>query len=160
MITRPVKRLGPGDVTATPTAAGRPLRHVLSRKAGFRPDSVRTNPNPAKSWWRRRESNPPEMNASRMLPKGWRRSGGGAMAQTPTPKCAEGRGADETRTKPASPRAALLASLAAGMRAALAAGDVEAARIANEAIGGILGAAGAESAGSVIDLAAERGRRG
>ena len=75
-------------------------------------------------------------------------------------KCAEGCEADETRTKPASPRAALRASLADGMRATLAACDVEAARIANEAIGRILGGAGAEPAGAVIDLAAERVRRG
>ena len=86
--------------------------------------------------------------------------GGGVKAPTAAAKCAEGREADETRTKPASPRAALLASLAEGMRAALATGDVEAARIANEAIGRILGGPGAESAGSVIDLAAERVRRG
>ncbi|WP_437910599.1 hypothetical protein WME95_22995 [Sorangium sp. So ce327] len=45
------------------------------------------------------------------------------------------------------------------MREALAAGDVEAARIAHEAIGRLLGATGAD-AGGVIDLAAERRRRG
>ncbi|CAN96461.1 hypothetical protein predicted by Glimmer/Critica [Sorangium cellulosum So ce56] len=43
--------------------------------------------------------------------------------------------------------------------AALAAGDVEAARIAHETIGRLLGAPGADAAG-VIDLAAERVRRG
>ncbi|MGK4000644.1 hypothetical protein [Sorangium sp. So ce1024] len=48
---------------------------------------------------------------------------------------------------------------AEGMRAALAAGDVEAARIAHEAIGRLLGAPGADAAG-IIDLAAERVRRG
>ncbi|WP_437727051.1 hypothetical protein [Sorangium sp. So ce861] len=45
------------------------------------------------------------------------------------------------------------------MRAALAAGDVEAARIAHETIGSLLGAPGADQ-GGVIDLAAERSRRG
>ncbi|WP_441291907.1 hypothetical protein ACSRUE_16990 [Sorangium sp. KYC3313] len=53
----------------------------------------------------------------------------------------------------------LLGQLAEGMRAALAAGDVEAARIAYETIGRLLGAVEADAAG-VIDLAAERVRRG
>ncbi|WP_231864356.1 hypothetical protein [Sorangium cellulosum] len=53
----------------------------------------------------------------------------------------------------------LLGQLAEGMRAALAAGDVEAARIAHETIGRLLGAPGADAAG-VVDLAAERARRG
>ncbi|WP_437571882.1 hypothetical protein [Sorangium sp. So ce542] len=42
---------------------------------------------------------------------------------------------------------------------ALAAGGVKAARIADETIGRLLGAPGAD-AGGVIDLAAERTRRG
>ncbi|WP_437709623.1 hypothetical protein WMF45_34385 [Sorangium sp. So ce448] len=46
------------------------------------------------------------------------------------------------------------------MREALAAGDVEAARIAHETIGRLLGAPGADAGGGVIDLAAERIRRG
>jgi hypothetical protein len=79
--------------------------------------------------------------------------------QTVAAKCAEPRGPDESRTKPADPRSALLGQLAEGMREALAAGDVEAARIAHEAIGRLLGATGAD-AGGVIDLAAERRRRG
>ena len=74
-------------------------------------------------------------------------------------KCAEGREADETRTKPASLRATLLASLAEGMRAALAAGDMEAARIAHETVGRLLSAHGADPR-DVVDLAAERARRG
>ncbi|WP_437994385.1 hypothetical protein [Sorangium sp. So ce145] len=45
------------------------------------------------------------------------------------------------------------------MRATLAAGDVEAARIAHETIGRLLGAPGADVPG-VVDLAAERARRG
>ncbi|WP_438036986.1 hypothetical protein [Sorangium sp. So ce204] len=53
----------------------------------------------------------------------------------------------------------LLRQLAEGMRAALAEGNVEAARIAHETIGRLLGAPGAD-AGGVIDLAAERSRRG
>ncbi|WP_434048548.1 MULTISPECIES: hypothetical protein [Sorangium] len=53
----------------------------------------------------------------------------------------------------------LLGQLAEAMRVALAAGDVEAARITHETIGRLLGAPGADAAG-VIDLAAERTRRG
>ncbi|WP_437753191.1 hypothetical protein [Sorangium sp. So ce1389] len=53
----------------------------------------------------------------------------------------------------------LLRQLAEGMRAALAEGDVEAARIAHETIGRLLGAPGA-GAGVAVDLAAERSRRG
>jgi len=58
---------------------------------------------------------------------------------------------------PASPRAAMLAALSAGMTAALAGGDLDAARVAHEAIGRLLGSPvrGAE----VVDLAAERERR-
>ncbi|WP_437331194.1 hypothetical protein [Sorangium sp. So ce381] len=74
-------------------------------------------------------------------------------------KCAKPREPDESQTKPADPRTVLLGQLAEGMRAALAAGDVEAARIAYETIGRLLGAPEADAAG-VIDLAAERVRRG
>lgn len=56
-------------------------------------------------------------------------------------------------------RASLLCALADGMSATLAAGDVEAARIAHETIGRLLGAPGTGAAG-IIDLAAERDRRG
>ncbi|AUX23345.1 uncharacterized protein SOCEGT47_038680 [Sorangium cellulosum] len=79
--------------------------------------------------------------------------------QTAAAKCAEPREPDESRTKLADPRSVLLRQLAEGMREALAAGDVEAARIAHETIGRLLGAPGADVAG-VIDLAAERTRRG
>src|ERR1700679_106691 len=56
-----------------------------------------------------------------------------------------------------SPRAVMLAHLSADMGAALAAGDVEAARIAHDAIGKLLGMPGLSAA--VVDLAAERERR-
>ncbi|WP_437961337.1 hypothetical protein WME76_17980 [Sorangium sp. So ce119] len=79
--------------------------------------------------------------------------------QTAADKCAEPREPDESRTKPEDPRTVLLGQLAEGMRAALAAGDVEAARIAHETIGRLLGAPGADAA-AVIDLAAKRSRRG
>ena len=65
---------------------------------------------------------------------------------------------DTAGSVPPSPRATLLAALSAGMTAALAVGDVEAARAAHEAIGKLLGAPGAPAA--VVDLAAERERRG
>ena len=60
---------------------------------------------------------------------------------------------------PATPRAAMLAHLSADMGAALAAGDVEAARVANEAIGKLLAAGEASEGAPVVDLAAERRRR-
>jgi hypothetical protein len=81
-----------------------------------------------------------------------------AAPATMTPKCAEARETDESRTKPGDPRAALVGALADGMRAALAAGDMEAARIAHETIGRLLGAP-SELLGGVVDLAAERARR-
>jgi hypothetical protein len=56
-----------------------------------------------------------------------------------------------------SPRATMLAHLSADMSALLAAGDVEAARAAHEAIGKLLGAHGLPAV--VVDLAAERERR-
>jgi hypothetical protein len=52
----------------------------------------------------------------------------------------------------------MLAHLSADMGAALAAGDPEAARVAHDAIGRLLG--GGSSSGAVLDLAAERIRRG
>jgi hypothetical protein len=52
-----------------------------------------------------------------------------------------------------------LEQLTAGMSAALAVGDLEAARIALEAIGRLLGLAPVASAAPVVDLAAERARR-
>jgi hypothetical protein len=53
------------------------------------------------------------------------------------------RSADDIRTESQaarSPREAMVAALAAGLVAALAAGDTEAARVANAAIGALLGA--------------------
>ena len=67
---------------------------------------------------------------------------------------------DATRPIHADPRAVLLAALAAALPAALAVGDVEAARVAHEAIGRLLGSAGAARAGDVVDPAAVRARRG
>jgi hypothetical protein len=72
--------------------------------------------------------------------------------------CAEPRAAGVSPAKPASPRDALLAALSAGMTSALASGDAEAARVAHDAIGKLLGAPGAVSA-VIYDLAVERERR-
>ena len=57
------------------------------------------------------------------------------------------------------PRAVLVASLAAGVAAAFESGDLEAAGVAHEAIGRLLALAG-RTVGAVVDLAAERVRRG
>ena len=57
----------------------------------------------------------------------------------------------------ASPRAVMLAALSAGMTSALAVGDMEAARVAHEAIGRLLGSPSTPA--GVVDLAAERERR-
>ncbi len=67
-------------------------------------------------------------------------------------------------TVAANPRTALLAHLSADMTAALAAGDLEAAAVAHEAIGRLLAPVmrSAEDAGDgakVVDLDAERVRR-
>lgn len=63
-----------------------------------------------------------------------------------------GRRADASGTQP---RAALVASLAEGLAAAFAAGDVEAARVAHEAIGRLL-AMPQDHGGTLVDLATER----
>jgi hypothetical protein len=60
-----------------------------------------------------------------------------------------------------SPRAALLDHLYTIAREAVAAGDLEAARVAHEAAGKLLAASPASPAGAtVVDLARERGKRG
>lgn len=64
---------------------------------------------------------------------------------------------------PQNPRAALVEHLTADMRAALAAGDLQAARVAHDALGRLLGPAdrhGSEAAagGTVVDIAAGRPR--
>ncbi|WP_437894240.1 hypothetical protein [Sorangium sp. So ce124] len=62
----------------------------------------------------------------------------------------------------ASVRATLLVQLGEGLAAAVAAGDVETARVAHEAIGRLLGgpAFQGEVAVDVVNLARERERRG
>lgn len=82
-------------------------------------------------------------------------------AQTCTPAVPMEGPPDASRTEPAGPRAVMLAHLSADMGAALAAGDTEAARVAHDAIGRLLGAERlATTAGAVVvDLGAERARR-
>ncbi len=64
----------------------------------------------------------------------------------------------------ASPRAVRLGHLYSDMGAALAAGDLEAARVAHDAIGKLLAAMrpgdGPGDGAPVVDLAAEREKRG
>jgi integrase len=98
--------------------------------------------------------------------------------QTATPNPAISGEPDDSLTKPsavsttvaaqpatpsANPRGALLAHLTAGMTAALAAGDLDAAKVAHDAIGRLLGGnaqPGMKAEGAVvIDLDAERERR-
>jgi hypothetical protein len=55
-----------------------------------------------------------------------------------------------------TPRTVMLEQLSRGMTAALAAGDLEAARVAHEAIGKLLGSPGGAA---VVDLEVERTRR-
>lgn len=75
----------------------------------------------------------------------------------------EPSGASEPTRTPASPRAALLAHLTGDMGAALVAGDLEAAKVAHEAIGRLLApvvhSAEAGDGAKVVDLDAERARR-
>ena len=64
---------------------------------------------------------------------------------------------DATQTIQTSPREGMIGALAAGLVAAVAAGDLEAARIANEAIGRLLGPSSAPAGtGAVVDLASAR----
>jgi len=78
--------------------------------------------------------------------------------QTSTPKCAEGRAADDSRTNQREGRARMMANLAADLQAALEAGDVEAARVANEAMTRLLGS-GAQPPAPVVDLGSVRAKR-
>lgn len=67
----------------------------------------------------------------------------------------------ESSIAPTNPRASLVTHLSAGMAAALASGDLEAARVAYEAIGKLLGqdASPGGAVAHVVDLGAERERR-
>jgi hypothetical protein len=73
----------------------------------------------------------------------------------------EGETPQTSASTTSSPRTALLERLFASARDAVAAGDMEAARIAHEAAGKLLAAAPMESAdATVLDMAHERGKRG
>jgi ABC-type nitrate/sulfonate/bicarbonate transport system substrate-binding protein len=67
---------------------------------------------------------------------------------------------DDIQTIQGSPREGMIGALSAGLVAAVAAGDLEAARVANEAIGRLLGPSSAPPAttavGEVVDLASAR----
>jgi hypothetical protein len=138
-------------------------------------------------WRGGRDSNLPDPAGNRHISRTFSHVKPEAIERIATPNPAKSGDAGETRAKPPTaisnltatsilvqgatdnphtvpnPRAALLAHLAGDMAAALAAGDTEAARIAHEAVGRLLGApacAGDDVAGAVVvDLAAERTRR-
>jgi hypothetical protein len=85
-----------------------------------------------------------------------------------TPNPAKDRGPGDSRAKQGDsgtgpalpPRAALIADLAGRLAELAAAGDVDAARIASDAIARLLAApAAASEPAAVIDLAAKRGQR-
>jgi hypothetical protein len=78
--------------------------------------------------------------------------------QTSTPNCAEGRAVDDSRTNQRGGRARMMTNLSSDLHAALEAGDIEAARVANEAMTRLLGGAGQPSA-PVVDLGNVRARR-
>lgn len=101
--------------------------------------------------WRRRESNPgiPRSEPSRNVAN--RREGERSLATI---------GDDWLRAiaKPPTPRAAFIANLAEHLTALAIAGDVEAARVASEAIGRLLGSNATAASG--VDLACARAGRG
>jgi hypothetical protein len=67
------------------------------------------------------------------------------------------RRSDEIQTNAASPREGIIGALSAGLLAAVAAGDLETAKVANEAIGKLLGLASAPTAtGTVLELPGRR----
>jgi hypothetical protein len=78
-------------------------------------------------------------------------------------KCATARDADDSQddssTASASPRARLVAALTEAISAAVAGGDLHAARVAHEALGRLL-AEPLPGAVAVADINEERGRRG
>ena len=63
---------------------------------------------------------------------------------------------DAPASAPMSPRTMLLAALSAALPACIAAGDLEAARVATDAIGRLLGVSGSTGSGTVIELASHR----
>lgn len=64
----------------------------------------------------------------------------------------------DSSSAPATPRQRMIAVLNAELGAALAAGDIEAAKVAHDALGRLLGTD--KPAAPVADLSAERRRRG
>ncbi len=76
-----------------------------------------------------------------------------------TGRCAEGHQRDASGTNPANPRAALVAALTDGIKGATLAGDLEAAKVAFEALAQLIRGHGS-AGGSVIELQARREGRG
>lgn len=80
--------------------------------------------------------------------------------QTSTPNCAEGRALGDSRTNRQEGPARMMANLSSDLHAALEAGDLEAARVANEAMTRLLGGAGQPSAGWSTTKACGRDQAG
>ena len=102
-------------------------------------------------WWRRRESKPSIARHEPARDVANRREGDRSLATV----------RDDSRrriAKPMTPRAALLAVLADYVKLLALAGDIEAARVASDAIGRLLGSN--ETSASVVDFAGARRRCG
>lgn len=78
--------------------------------------------------------------------------------QTSTSNYAEGRALDNSRTNRHEGRARMMANLSSDLHAALEAGDLEAARVANDAMTRLLGGTAQPSA-PVVDLGSVRAKR-
>ncbi|WP_437621795.1 hypothetical protein [Sorangium sp. So ce1151] len=85
--------------------------------------------------------------------------GGEEIEPTATGKCPIGHQPDDSGTNPPNPRAALVAALTDGIKVAAFAGDLEAARVASEALAQLLGGEGSTGSSTVIDLQQRRERR-
>lgn len=102
-------------------------------------------------WWRRRESKPEDFVAN-----------GRESSRTVSCEVSQATVGDETRrtvAKVRNARATFIATLADHVKVFGAAGDLEAARIAADAISRLLGRPATEE-DSVVDLVRERSRRG
>lgn len=75
-------------------------------------------------------------------------------------RCMVGHQRDASGTNPVNPRTALVAALTDGIKVATMAGDLEAARVAFEALAQLIAGQGAVGGSAVIELQARREGRG
>lgn len=101
---------------------------------------------------------PPERGLETLVSAGFPHVKPQTNVQTSTPNCAEGRAVDDSRTNRQEGRARMMTNLSSDLHAALEAGDLEAARVANEAMTRLLGGTAQPSA-PVVDLGSVRARR-